>query len=446
MESSKFNPSKILLSSFAFGAASFGIGMLMNHELGKALTTGAIGLTAAGATGVLIGGGKKEEDNNLSGDFHTKIQELQAQEKQLQESILEKTSKRDEVEVGINSLHTEHQQLVEEISHLNSQKQKLETEYNTWQTKVEESEQKQQTLDQDLLSLETRKQELKQEQEDLNQSLTSLQEQTQELEATLTTKQAELEQTISQVSQAQPQAVAIEEESNNSQSPIEEFAKPEEQTNQSLAADDVYVESIEQLSVQEAESSVSNLNDDEAEEFSKETSADLDLEFSNADVKEFSEETPFGLDIAEPLVEDESSDTNSELENLMGNLTDADMEQFSEETPFGLDVSEPLAEDESFDTDSELENLMGNLTDADMEQFGEETPFGLDLELGETMENIPSSEELNDSEISDEDPIDEKLEQLDGLISSIAGASADLDDLNNLFGSSDNQKLANGED
>ncbi|MDJ0692260.1 MAG: hypothetical protein QNJ41_27685, partial [Xenococcaceae cyanobacterium MO_188.B32] len=297
MESSKFNLNKIILSAVTFGAASFGIGMLIsNNNVGKALATGAIGGTAS-ATGALITGVRKKEDNNLPESSLNKIQELQDREKQLQDSIAEKTTKRDEVEVGINSLQTEHQQLVEEISNLNNQKQKLETEYNTWHTKVQESEQTQQALNQDLLSLETRKQKLDREQEDLSQSLTSLQEQKQELEATLTTKQIELEQTIGQVSQAQQQQEEIEKEHHNLQSQLEELEKQRQQLDRSLATDNVHIESINQQSDRELEGLVDRLSEEQIEQFSEETPVDLDLE--------------------QPLAESEQFTVENELEGLM---------------------------------------------------------------------------------------------------------------------------------
>ena len=63
----------------------------------------------------------------------------------------------------------------------------------------------------------------------------------------------------------------------------------------------------------------------------------------------------------------------------------------------------------------------------------------MDLDLEQPTGKMHSSEEFNDSKISDEDSLDEELEQLDGLISSIAEASVDLDDLNNLLSSSENK-------
>ncbi|MGK7935766.1 MAG: hypothetical protein AB4206_08185 [Xenococcaceae cyanobacterium] len=404
MESSKSNISKIILSSVAFGAASFGIGMLVSkNNVGTAFATGAIGGTAS-ATGALVTGRKKEEDNNSSESHSNQIQELQAQEKQLQESIAEKATKKNEVEVGINSLHAEHQQLVEEIANLNTQKQKLETEYSDWNIKVQESEQKQQQLNQDLFSLETQKQELKQEQEHLNHNLTSLQEQKQELETTLTTKQTELEQKISDISQSQQQQEEIERAHHTLKSQVEELEKQKEQLNQSLATDAIHIESINQQSNQELAGLVGNLSDSEVEDLSAETPLAMELESEAEEGEPFNEDMSFALDSTEHL----SSEDTTELEGLMENISDSDVEKFNDYNPF-------IAESDSL----ELEELIGEM---------------------------PSSEEFKEPEVLTEDCLEEQLDQLDGLISSIAEASTDLDELNSLLGSSGQKKLANTDD
>ena len=460
MESSKSNISKIILSSVAFGAVSFGIGMLVNKDVGKAFATGAIGGTAS-ATGALVTGRKKEEDNNSSESHSNQIQELQAQEKQLQESIAEKATKKDEVEVGINSLHAEHQQLVEEIANLNTQKQKLETEYGDWNIKVQESEQKQQHLNQDLLSLETQKQELKQEQEHLNHNLTSLQEQKQELETTLTTKQTELEQKISEISQSQQQQEEIERAHHTLKSQVEELEKQKEQLNQSLATDTIYIESINQQSNQELAGLVGNLSDSDIEQLSAEAPLGMELESAPEEEEPFNEDMSFALDSAEHI----SSEDTTELEGLMENISDSELEDLSAEATLDMEweseaaEGEPFNEDMSFALDSaehlssedttELEGLMENISDSELEKFNDYNPFIAEsdsLELEELIGEMPSSEEFKKPEVLNEDCLEEQLEQLDGLISSIAEASTDLDELNSLLGSSGQKKLANTED
>ena len=432
MESSKSNISKIILSSVAFGAASFGIGMLVSkNNVGTAFATGAMGGTAS-LTGSLVTGRKKEEDSNPSESHSNQIQELQAQEKQLQESIAEKATKKDEVEVGINSLHTEQQQLVEEIANLNTQKQKLETEYTDWNIKVQESEQKQQQLNQDLFGLETKKQELKQEQENLNQNLTSLQEEKQELETTLGTKQTELEQKISEISQSQQQQEEIERTHHTLKSQVEELEKQKERLNQSLATDNTYIESINQQSNQELEGLVGNLSDSELEELSVETPLEMELESEDAELETFSEDMPFSLDAEEHISETESPEA---LEDLMGNISDSELEQLSMEAPLEMELEseaaavETFSEDMSFSLDSEehissednteLEDLMGNISDSDVEDMSVEAPLEMELE-SEAAELETFSEDMPFSLDAEEHISSEDTTELEDLMGNIS--------------------------
>ena len=92
---------------------------------------------------------------------------------------------------------------------------------------------------------------------------------------------------------------------------------------------------------------------------------------------------------------------------------------------------------------------MENISDSELEKFNDYNPFIAEsdsLELEELRGEMPSSEEFKKPEVLNEDYLEEQLEQLDGLISSIAEASTDLDELNNLLGSSGQKKLANAED
>ena len=125
MESAKV-VNKILLSSVAFGVVSFGIGMLINsnqlNQLNKALTTGAIGGVASVA-GALVTGSKKniqEEQTDNSSD--NRVRELKTEEISLQQSIADVTSKIQEAETNINSLQTEHNQLLGIIADSQSSK------------------------------------------------------------------------------------------------------------------------------------------------------------------------------------------------------------------------------------------------------------------------------------------------------------------------------------
>ena len=140
MESAKI-VNKILLSSLAFGVVTLGVGMLVQQDnLKKALmTTGAVGSMTCVAGALFTNGKRSSEDSQVDNLLENRVQELRSQEIQLQQSFNEATAKMQQVEADINSLQTEHNQLLSVISDLNSQKQQLDI-HSTKEEKLDKFE------------------------------------------------------------------------------------------------------------------------------------------------------------------------------------------------------------------------------------------------------------------------------------------------------------------
>ena len=98
--------------------------------------TGAVGSMACVAIALTANGKKdsqKFQNDNVS---NIQLSELNSQKSQLEQSLNESTAKMEAVEIEINSLQTEHDQLLSVISNLNYQKEQLESESNSWNEKI----------------------------------------------------------------------------------------------------------------------------------------------------------------------------------------------------------------------------------------------------------------------------------------------------------------------
>ena len=87
-----------------------------------------------------------------------------------------------------------------------------------------------------------------------------------------------------------------------------------------------------------------NISDSDVEDMSAEAPFGIELESEDAEVETFSEEMPFSLDAEEHI----SSEDTTELEDLMGNISDSDVEDMSAEAPFGIKLESANAAVETF--------------------------------------------------------------------------------------------------
>ena len=175
---------KILLISLAFGSATFVAGLLAEDETQKALIgTGAVG-SMAGVAGALVinklNSSDSDGEDNLSDN---RVSELHSQEAQIKQSFDEATVKMQAVEAEINSLQTEHNQLLSIISDLNGQKQHLETEYDSKKQEIEAANVDVSALNSKKQQLETEYVSKKQEIEIVNTDILTLENRKQDLES-----------------------------------------------------------------------------------------------------------------------------------------------------------------------------------------------------------------------------------------------------------------------
>ncbi len=259
MESAKV-VNKILLISLAFGSVTFVAGMLAESNIQKAL----IGTSAAGSMASIAGAlvtNSKKNDNQEDKLSDGQVAQLRDQETQLQQSFDEATEKMQAVETDINSLQTEHNQLLGIISDLNSQKQQLETEYDSKKQEIE-------AVNIDISVLKNRQQNLKSENDSLKSKIEEL-----------SFKHEQLEQVISPIEESIAD-VSIEEKQEpfpKTQTDLEvEYLVIEELMTES---DDFSLESEETAIVAEPEETIQQWNDEpESDDFSLELTSVIEAE------------------------------------------------------------------------------------------------------------------------------------------------------------------------
>jgi hypothetical protein len=403
---------KVLLSSVAFGV-SFGIGMLVSKaDIKKALTTGAIAIPASLA-GALVSERKKADGENLVEDsLPTGVQELKIQEDGLHQSIAEATMRMQEVEAGINSLQTEHTQLLENISDLNSQKQQLESQKEAIETSIAvqqteleqisdrfiQAHQQQEELDAYLTKLESRKQELETE----NQNL---QAQIQELEQ----QHAQLAQAIAPLEEEPAESEAFEDRSGEE---LISFAS-EESLEDLKDTDESSATSWNELTVTEAESdnSVGEVEGVCLEELGNLSEEAVSVAVELTDEESIPVETP--MDEMEEIaaeqeisveqldsIEQEQIDSLTELK-----LTDEDSQQLD-----NLFAENPVADDdyaleESAQAEFSTEDFVAS------EQLMEEIAAEQEI----SVEQLDSIEQEQIDSLTELELTDEDSQQLDNL-------------------------------
>jgi hypothetical protein len=404
---------KVLLSSVAFGV-SFGIGMLVSKaDIKKALTTGAIAIPASLA-GALVSERKKADGENLVEDsLPTGVQELKIQEDGLHQSIAEATMRMQEVEAGINSLQTEHTQLLENISDLNSQKQQLESQKEAIETSIAvqqteleqisdrfiQAHQQQEELDAYLTKLESRKQELETENQNLQAQIHELEQQ-----------HAQLAQAIAPLEEEPAESEAFEDRSGEE---LISFAS-EESLEDLKDTDESSATSWNELTLTEAESDNSV---GEVEGVCLEELGNLSEEAVSVAVELTDEES---IPVETPM--DEMEEIGAEQEISVEQLDSIEQEQI-----------DSLTELELTDEDSQqLDNLFAENPIADDDYALEES-----AQAEFTTEDFVASEELME-EIAAEQEI--SVEQLDSIeqeqidsLTELELTDEDSQQLDNLF-------------
>jgi hypothetical protein len=404
---------KVLLSSVAFGV-SFGIGMLVSKaDIKKALTTGAIAIPASLA-GALVSERKKADGENLVEDsLPTGVQELKIQEDGLHQSIAEATMRMQEVEAGINSLQTEHTQLLENISDLNSQKQQLESQKEAIETSIAvqqteleqisdrfiQAHQQQEELDAYLTKLESRKQELETENQNLQAQIHELEQQ-----------HAQLAQAIAPLEEEPAESEAFEDRSGEE---LISFAS-EESLEDLKDTDESSATSWNELTLTEAESDNSV---GEVEGVCLEELGNLSEEAVSVAVELTDEES---IPVETPM--DEMEEIAAEQEISVEQLDSIEQEQI-----------DSLTELELTDEDSQqLDNLFAENSIADDDYALEES-----AQAEFSTEDFVASEELME-EIAAEQEI--SVEQLDSIeqeqidsLTELKLTDEDSQQLDNLF-------------
>lgn len=188
---------RILLGSVAFGV-SFGLGLLANRNLNQALLAGIITVPAT-YIGVAIADKRRAyQERLLRSSLQIQIQDLEAEEAQLYQSLSAATATRHEVEASINALQSERSYLLNRVSELHTQRNELYQELTTVQKQKQQQEA-------EFYTLQNQIQQFEQQQTELSQSLANKISQIQQAELRFNRLQVELDQLQNQINQKQNQ-------------------------------------------------------------------------------------------------------------------------------------------------------------------------------------------------------------------------------------------------
>lgn len=175
---------QMLLGTVAF-TVSVGVGLFINPN--KALVNGVVTVVAS-YTGVIVADrrrlqGEKQRKNALL----NQIQEFEAEESLLYESLMQGRETQHQLEARINALQTERSQLLSRVSELHNQR-------NTLYQEISEVQQHKQQHLEEIDILRSQIQQLEKHQSELNQSLWAKTAQIQPAETRLNHLHSELEQ------------------------------------------------------------------------------------------------------------------------------------------------------------------------------------------------------------------------------------------------------------
>ncbi|HEY9633862.1 MAG TPA: tellurite resistance TerB C-terminal domain-containing protein [Coleofasciculaceae cyanobacterium] len=176
---------QILLGSVAF-SVSFGLGLLANRDLNKALLAGVITVPAAYAGVVIVDKRRLKQEKWARVSLLNQIQELEEEENQLYQSLYAATSTRQQIEASINALQSERSHLLNRVSDLHHQRNELYQEISISQNQKQQQEGQ-------LYNLQTQVQQLERQQADLNLSISVKSVQIQQIETRIKLLRSEVE-------------------------------------------------------------------------------------------------------------------------------------------------------------------------------------------------------------------------------------------------------------
>lgn len=227
---------QIFFGSVAFGV-SFGIGLLANRDLNKALLTGAITIPATYAGAVITDKRRTNQEKLLRGSLRNQVQELEQQQIKLHQTLSAKTAELQKKETNRNFLQTELGQLQNQIAEQLHLKEGLNQDITALQ------EQKHQ-LEERSHNLHTQVQALEKKQTTLNQSLAAKTAEIQKTQTNLNSLQAELERLRTQVVEQQNGKEALTHELTTLRAQKQQLVKDRQQLESRL--DSLHTE-LEQL-------------------------------------------------------------------------------------------------------------------------------------------------------------------------------------------------------
>jgi chromosome segregation ATPase len=212
---------QVLLGSVSFGV-SFGLGLLVNRDLNKALLAGVITVPATYTGAVIVDKQRINQEKLFRGSFQNQIQELEKQQTQLNQALFTATTTREELEASINTLKAEHSQLSSQLSEQYYQRDGLNQDLATLHSQKQLIQQEKQKIEGEFCNLKTQVQALEKQQETLNQSLATKTVEIERTETNLNCLRSEIERLKTKF---------IEQENDN-QALTQEFSTLKEQKRQ----------------------------------------------------------------------------------------------------------------------------------------------------------------------------------------------------------------------
>ncbi|MGB3695636.1 MAG: tellurite resistance TerB C-terminal domain-containing protein [Spirulinaceae cyanobacterium] len=198
---------QLVLGSVAFGV-SFGLGLFLQRDFAKALLTGIITVPSAYLGVIIAKQNRIRQEKQLRFHLYDEIQELEAEEVQIQQSLSAATEIIQEVEARNYALHTESNHLLSRVSELHNQR-------NTLYQELGYIQQQKQELETSLRQRQEQVQQLEKLGSEMTLSLTVRNGQIRELENRLNQSRGELERLRKQISEKQKQRNQINEYLHN---------------------------------------------------------------------------------------------------------------------------------------------------------------------------------------------------------------------------------------
>ena len=188
---------QLVLGSVAFGV-SFGIGLFVLRNFREALLAGVITVPSTYAGVIIAKQNRLRQERQLRFHLYDEIQELEAEEVQLQQSLSAAAEIIQEVEARNYALQTESNHLLNRVSELHNQRNSLHQE-------IGYAQQQKQQLEKSLKQRQEQAQQLEKFSSEMTLSLTVRNSQIRELETRLKQLRGELDGLHKQISEKQKQ-------------------------------------------------------------------------------------------------------------------------------------------------------------------------------------------------------------------------------------------------